>query len=207
MTDAGLKRLLRAIEKRTNKLRDVGLVDNDITDDGAFSLYSWLKKQRTRDVPHSFEIVAFDLSRNKIQHKNLKEIEAQLAINHRFQTEKKNIQIARDVAVMHAERIQLKQSYRQQKENQEEIVQLEQDVKREQDRKVVEQEERAVEMKAMREHREYWFRQKQEALRQEKAAQQFFDDRTNAEETRKHELEREDMEMLIAKQQAENREI
>ena len=62
VTDKGLKRLLKAIEVRENCLEAIYLTANNLTDEGAFFLHSWLQKQRMRDVEHNFNILIFDLT-------------------------------------------------------------------------------------------------------------------------------------------------
>ena len=84
ISDRGLKKFLFALEKRQNTLTKLSFIENDITDDGGFYLYEWLKRFRTMNVSHNLNLVKFDLSYNKVMYKGLEDIESQLIINRKF---------------------------------------------------------------------------------------------------------------------------
>ena len=75
ISDRGFRRLFTAIEKNVNTITELSFVENDLSDDGAFFLYNWLKQIRLRDVPHNLNLVQCDLSLNKIMHKTVREVE------------------------------------------------------------------------------------------------------------------------------------
>ena len=137
VTDKGLKRLLGAIEKNVNKLEALHFASNELTDEGAFFLYNWLKKQRMRDVEHNLNIVTFDLSLNKILRKHYKDVEVQLAVNQKFQTERKNLEIATEVKIMKTSRIQLRHSHRKQRRYIDELKEVDEDLRNDQSESVV----------------------------------------------------------------------
>lgn len=85
VSDKGLRKLLTAVEKKVNKISRLSFVDSQITNEGAFFVQNWLKKQRMRDVAHNLNMVTCDLTLNKVMFKQLREIETQLAVNRKFQ--------------------------------------------------------------------------------------------------------------------------
>ena len=75
-------------------------MDNDLTDEGAFFFFNWLKKHRMRDVKHSLQIVSCDFQFNKIMWKTLKEVESQLGINKKFHADRKKLEIETEMKIM-----------------------------------------------------------------------------------------------------------
>lgn len=74
VTDEGISALLEAIEDRENNISALHFDENRLTDESAFMIFTWLKKQRMRDVSHSFNVMTFDIDLNKILIKNLKDV-------------------------------------------------------------------------------------------------------------------------------------
>lgn len=91
VSDLGFRKLLRAIEENENHIQEISFSENQLTDSAAIYLVSFLKNIRMQDVEHSMNIVAVDLSLNKILFKTLKDVETQLHINQKFAREKKRI--------------------------------------------------------------------------------------------------------------------
>lgn len=87
---------MKAIEKKENSIRDLSFVDNEITQEGADFLFNWLKNIRMRDVGHNLNITNCDLSLNKVLHRQLEKIEAELLINRKFVQDVRNIEIKRE---------------------------------------------------------------------------------------------------------------
>lgn len=56
-----------------NSISELSLFENEITDDGAFFFYNWLKKLRQRG---KMSMVSCDLAKNKVMHKALNEVES-----------------------------------------------------------------------------------------------------------------------------------
>lgn len=73
VTDTGFIKLLKAIEEVDNSISELSLFENEITDDGAFFFYNWLKKLRQRG---KMSMVSCDLNKNKVMHKALNEVES-----------------------------------------------------------------------------------------------------------------------------------
>ena len=110
-----------AIEQKENALESINLTSNEVSDQGCIFLNSWLKKQCTRDVQHSFNIAIFDLTFNKIKSKHLRKLEAQLKINRKFQAERMKVKFAIDIKDMSAFHHLLRTNLAQQQVNIEEL--------------------------------------------------------------------------------------
>ena len=57
ISDPGFRRLFTALEKNVNTITELSFVENDLSDEGAFFLYNWLKRIRLINVPHNLNLV------------------------------------------------------------------------------------------------------------------------------------------------------
>ena len=63
-----------------------------------------------KDIPHNLNLISCDLSMNKVMYKEMNDVEAQLAINRKFQQDVKNIAFDRERRQMKASTTELRRN-------------------------------------------------------------------------------------------------
>ena len=100
-----------------------------MTDEIPFFITNWLKNLRSKDVPHSMNMVTCDISLNKCMPKSIKEVENQLQVNRRFFQERKNLETQAEIKIKKASRIELRRNQRKQKRYEQDLKDADENLK------------------------------------------------------------------------------